>query len=127
MGAMRLLPALLLCMLLGTDVFFLSDEAYARCCMCGATCPQGTYCTCCSCALDDTTPTYTSHFKHFEIRGLHENGSVAITPIFLNDVMRRVRYGVRTTTMSDIGLRDVSLRPQCELVNRLMEMISEPR
>src|SRR5262245_51682976 len=76
MGAMRLLPVLLLVILLGGQLPLMSNLAYATC-MCDQACPQPRGCGACDPGCPHTVPdsfqNYTLNSKTIELRSVRSS------------------------------------------------------
>jgi hypothetical protein len=134
MGVIRLVPALAFCGLMGLQVLFPFTSAYALCCGCGMSCPQGTAprysCTCCICAIQDTTEkelSYNTIFNNrpLEILALREHQvSIASESEFTYEPLKVRLSSVGSATRLDI-IPAADLKFQCEYLNRLSEMLSQ--
>ena len=102
MGAMRLVPALGFCALLGVQVLIPFSAVYGGPCPCGMSCPQyngrgqvSCYCGCCyppnpPCAFDDTVEQEVSYNTVFndrpiEIRRLENRPVITSEPVIASD------------------------------------------
>ena len=134
MGPVRLLPTLLLVVLLGGQALIVSGLAYARCCTCGMSCPQGTSCVCCCCyapcATDDTIEQNVSYNTIFndrplKVRGLRENRAIIASEPAFNYLPVRIMHGSPDSAMRLVAIPVGALKFQCERVNQLLNMLSD--
>lgn len=133
MGVIRLVPALAFCGLVGLQMLLSSTTVYAVCCGCGMSCPQGTAprysCTCCTCAIQDTSERDVSYNTIFndrplEILNMRAHQASIESESEFNYEPLKVRLGsVGSRRLDTIPAAD--LKFQCEHLNRLSEMLSQ--
>jgi hypothetical protein len=134
MSVMRLVPALAFCGLVGLQMLLSFTTVYAACCACGMSCPQGTAprysCTCCTCAIQDTSEKDVSYNTIFndrplEIFSAREHQTIIDSESGFNYEPLKARLGsVGSATRLDT-IPAADLKFQCEHLNRLSEMLSQ--
>ena len=114
MGVMRLLPAFIFVVLLGAQVLFLSNRAYAQYyCMCNVTCP-GPRCSCDpNCAVTDSFENY--HSSNFQIRSVHSS------PLFVNNPVGNDNGSGFTL----VAIPQALLKLQCQRLKEMLNWVSD--
>lgn len=112
MAVMRLLPAFMFVVLLGTQMLFLSDRAYAGC-SCYMACPSPR-CPNCDpyCAVGDSFKNY--HNTKFQIRSVH-------SPLFTTDAAGNDLPRVVTL----LATPQAFVKLQCQRIKEMLNWASD--
>jgi hypothetical protein len=113
MGFMRLLPGFIFVVLMGAQLLFLSDQAYAYC-SCWMACPSPR-CPSCNpnCAVSDSFANY--HRTTFQIRSVHS------TRLFASDSTGNDN----STGFRLIAVPQALLKLQCERIKEILNWVSD--